>query len=209
MELLGIFRIIFQEFPVVGVTGLEVVDAGWMTRWNTFTLILASEPDVSGGSVVEFFRGLRDVAHVPEGVGLLGTAAVAIDPPGAVVVGAGSGSALSDGDAHWVASWSGIKFVFGSEPDISGGSVVELLGGCGHAAHVLESVGLLGSGAVAVDPPGSVVVRTSLGSVQTGLLLVVLLVVSVVMLLVASLHDSDAHWVTGWLGIVGVEATDL
>lgn len=208
MEFLSVFGVVFQEFSVVGISGLKVVDTGWVTRWSAFALILASEPDIPSGSVVEFFWGCRDVAHVPEGVGLLGAAVVAIDPPGTVVVGAGS--ALSNSDAHWVASWSGISFVLASEPDVSSSSVIELSRRLRNMSHIPESIGLLRSGVVAVDPPGSVVVRTGLGSVQTGLLLVlmVLLVVSMV-LAVASLHNSDSHWVTGWLSIMGVSTTDL
>ena len=43
--------------------------------------------------MVEFLWGLRNMSHIPEGVGLLGTSVVSVRPPGTVVVWTGLGVA--------------------------------------------------------------------------------------------------------------------
>lgn len=209
MEFFGIFRVVIEEFPVVCIAGLEVVDTAWVGVWGSVLVVLAVEPHVSSGSVVEFFWSLRNVAHVPESVGLFRVAAVSIDPPVAVVVRAGSG--LSDCNAHWVSVWCWINFILAAEPNVSSGSVIELLWRMRNVSHIPEGVSLFGESTVSINPPGTVVVWTGLSGVQTGLLLVVLLVVSVVMFSTqaSNLSVVDTHWMTGWGGIVSVETSNL
>lgn len=47
MEVFGVFGVVIEEFSIVCVAGLHVVDASWMTCWGSIDLVLASEPDVS------------------------------------------------------------------------------------------------------------------------------------------------------------------
>ena len=209
MEVFGVFGVIIEEFPVVCIAGLHVVDATWVAYWGSISVVEALEPDVSGSSVVEFRWRLRNVSHIPEGIGLFGGASVAIGPPGTVVV--RTSSLLSNSNTHWVTIWYLILFVLAFDPDISGGSMVEILWGLRNVSHVPEGVSLLRDTTVAIVPRGTVVVWTGLGGVQMSLLLVMLFVVSVMMFSAeaSNLSIVDTHGVTGWGGIISVETADL
>jgi len=160
--------------------------------------------------VVEFLWSLRNMSHIPEGVGLLGTTVVTIGPPGTVVVRTGSVSLLSNINTHVMSRWCGICLVFASEPDISGGSVVEFLWGLRNMSHIPEGISLFGTSVVSIRPPGTVVVWTGLGVAQVSLMMLVVVFVMMLVSVEASLlNNVDAHWVTGWRGIESVETADL
>ena len=150
------------------------------------------------------------MSHIPEGVGLLGTTIVTIGPPGTVVVRTSSVSLLSNINTHVMSRWCGICLVFASEPDISGGSVVEFLWGLRNMSHIPEGISLFGTSVVSIRPPGTVVVWTGLGMAQVSLMMLVVVFVMMLVSVEASLlNNVDAHWVTSWCGIESVEAADL